>query len=568
MRLGKSKSRNAISYYVINDIVKNGKRTTEVIEKLGTHAELLQKLGGEDPEIWARNYIDKLNRAADKDKVTVTEKYSNDTIIDKDVGSLYSAGHLFIECLLSELGILKELKKISKKYSFKYNLVDIFSKLVCARFLDPSSKRSSLEFCKSFLDSPDFSIHHIYRALSVLSTESELLQQVAYKNSHSILKRNDSILYYDVTNYYFEITEADGIKQYGFSKEHRPSPIVNMGLFLDGSGIPLAFSIFDGNSNEQPSLKPLERRVIKDFELSNIVVCTDAGLSSNENRKFNTFLGRNFITTQSVKKLKVYLEEWALNENGWRLVGSDKIYTLSQIKNMDDQYVFYKERWINDDNLEQRLVISYSLKYAKFQSNIRLNQLNRAIKKAESGSNLKKKTPNDPDRFIEVLNYTSDGEVCDKTSLSINYEVFDKESKYDGFYAICTSLDWEIEKIIEINKQRWQIERAFRLLKTEFKSRPVYLKREDRIHAHFTICYFALLVLKIMEKKLNADVSSEKLIDTLRNMYLFDLNGKGYTPAFTRTDLTDRLHEVFGFRLDTKLIDLKTLNNVLKSIKK
>lgn len=568
MRLKKSISRNAISYYVIEDIVVNGKRTTRIYESLGTHEDLLVKLNGANPETWAREYIQKLNDSIHEGKVTVIQNYSNTKRIQKNNPVLKHAGYLFLQSIYSMLGLDRAIQKISSKYRFEYDLSSIFSSLIYTRILYPSSKRSAFESSKSFLEAPRFDLHQVYRALEIIAKESNFLEETVYKGSLSLVERDSSILYYDCTNYFFESEYPEGLKQYGVSKEHRPNPIVQMGLFLDGSGLPLAFHIFDGNLNEQPSLKPLESRVLNDFSLSDVVVCTDSGLSSNENRRFNNYRTRHFVTTQSIKKLKNYLKDWALSETGFKKLGSDTEYSVSEIMELgEDAPVFYKERWINDDGIEQRLIVTFSNKSRNYQRYIRTRQIERALKQIENPKKLKTKRANDPKRFISVCHTTEEGEIAEQESYGLNLTQIEHEEMYDGFYGICTNLNWDITRILEINKQRWRIEDSFRTLKTEFKARPVYLKKDERIIAHFSTCFFALLILRILEKKLGDEYSTKEILDTLRGMNLVDASGKGYIPAFERTHLTDVLHDTFGFRLDTEIVDRKSIKKIVKKTK-
>ena len=308
MRLLQSKSKNAISLYVIKDVVESNKRTTKIVEKLGTVRELEEKLDGQDPIKWAKEYIEKLNEDEKEQNRDVLVKYSQSKQIDKGNKRSFNGGYLFLQQLYHQLGLDKICKDISDNYKFTFNLDSILSRLVYGRILFPSSKLNTYQESKYLLEQPDFELQHVYRALEVIAKESDFIQSQLYENSLSVSKRNDRILYYDCTNYFFEIEDGDGLKQYGYSKDHKPNPIVGMGLFMDGDGIPLAFDIHSGNTNEQTTLKPLEKRIFKDFGLSKFVVCTDAGLSSADNRKFNDINGRAFITTQSVKKLKNHLK--------------------------------------------------------------------------------------------------------------------------------------------------------------------------------------------------------------------------------------------------------------------
>jgi hypothetical protein len=381
MRLKISKSKNSSSLYIIKDVITKDKRTSKIVEKLGTYDELLNKLNGEDPIEWAKKYIAVLNEKEKEDTSKIMVQYSPTKLIEKEKQHFFNGGYLFLQKIYHELGFNKICKEISERHKFTFNLDSILSRLLYGRIIFPGSKLSTFNLSSTFLEQPDFEIQHIYRALEVISKETDFIQAELYKNSQKLSKRNSGILYYDCTNYFFEIEQEQGLKQYGYSKEHKPNPIVQMGLFMDGDGIPLAFSINKGNTNEQITLKPLEQKILDDFKLSRFVVCTDAGLASNENRKFNDQGGRAFITTQSVKKLKKHLKEWALSSEGWHLSSDSKIYDISAIE--EDQFTdktFYKERWIKENGLEQKLIVTYSIKYRDYQRKIRNAQIDRAIK--------------------------------------------------------------------------------------------------------------------------------------------------------------------------------------------
>ncbi len=575
MRLQISKSKNSSSLYVIKTIYVNGKEKTKIVEKLGTYDELKQKLGDQDPIEWAKKYIETLNKKELEEKQEVLVKYSPSKLISKDEPHSFNGGYLFLQQLYHKLKLNQICKDISTKYKFTFNLDSILSRLIYGRILFPSSKLNTYQLSKTLLEQPDFELQHIYRALEVISKESDFIQSELYKNSLAISKRNDRILYYDCTNYFFEIEQEEGIKQYGPSKENRPNPIVEMGLFMDGDGIPLAFSIHSGNTNEQQTLQPLEKKILEDFSLSKFVVCTDAGLSSTDNRKFNDTGERAFITTQSIKKLKKHLKEWALATDGWHLEGKPGTYDISRIEESEeckDKYrdcTFYKERWIKEDGLEQKLIVTYSLKYKEYQRSIRNRQIERAIKLIEtSPSNLKKQRQDDYKRFITKTSVTDDGEIAENEVYGINQDVITNEEAYDGFYAVCTNLEDETPAIVKINHRRWEIEECFRLLKTDFKARPVYLSRDDRIKAHFTTCFLSLTLYRYLEKQLNGGFTSSEIISQLRDMNFYSIPGEGYIPTYTRTDFTDALHEAFGFRTDYQIVTAKQMKKIFKDTKK
>ena len=570
MRLKVNKSKNSINYYIITDIkTKQGKRSTKVFKKLGNEQDILKISNGIPPLEWANKQLEIVNKQVQEKSLKITADFSQSNIIEKNKQFSFNCGYLFLQDIYYSLGLDKICNDISDKYRIKYDLNSVLANLIYTRIIEPSSKLSAFETAKSFLEQPNFELQNIYRALEIISKETENIEASVYKNSLNVVNRNTKILYYDCTNYFFEIEEAEGIKQYGKNKENRPLPIVQMGLFMDGDGFPLAFVIDSGNTNEQITLKPLEKQIIKDFELSKFVVCTDAGLASHENRIFNNIQDRSFIVTQSLKKIKGHLKDWALSKEDWHKLNSNKLINLNDIDNSSsNEEIYYKERWINENGLEQRLIVSYSPKYAAYQKNLRTNQIERAKNLINNPTAISKNRQNDPKRFIKFSSITNDGEIAEKKVFSLNQSAIDNEAMFDGFYAVCTTLEDDISEIIKVNKRRWEIEESFRILKSDFKARPVYLKRDDRIKAHFTTCFLALLIYRILEHKLGEKYTSSKIIDTLRNMNMMKLDGVGYIPTYTRTSLTDDLHKVFKFRTDHEITILKDMKKILNSTKK
>ena len=570
MKLTISKSKNAASLYVTRSIYANGKRTSKIVEKLGTFAELEKKLDGRDPIEWAKKYIEELNKKEKEEKREVIVKYSPVKIIDKDKQNSFNGGYLFLQKIYYELGLHKICKEISQKYKFNFDLNSILSRLIYSRVIFPSSKLATCQLSKKFIEQPNFDLHQIYRALEILAKETDFIQSSLYDNSLKISRRNTGVLYYDCTNYFFEIEQEDGNKQYGPSKEHRPNPIVQMGLFMDGDGIPLAFSINRGNTNEQLTLKPLEEKILSDFDLSKFIVCTDAGLASEDNRKFNNKDERAFITTQSIKKLKAHLKNWALAPQEWYLPNDVKTYDISKLdEEKDKNKFFYKERWINENGLEQKIIVTYSIKYRDYQRKIRNSQIERAQKTIDTNpTKIKKCNQNDYKRFINKTSCTSDGEIAEKEIYSINLELISKEETFDGFYAVCTNLDDNASEIIKVNHRRWEIEECFRIMKSEFKARPVYLSRDDRIEAHFTTCFISLIIYRLLEKMLNEKFTCYEIISGLKDMSFYEVKGEGYIPTYTRTDFTDALHEAFGFRTDYQIVNTSQMKKIFRGTKK
>lgn len=569
MRLQVSKTKNAASFYVVRSVYAKGVRTSKVVEKLGTEVELRQKLNGRDPYEWANEYVEQLNLQEKEASREVIVRKSPAKMINKNEQKLYNGGYLFLQSIYYSLGLDKICKDITKRHKFDYDLNAILSRLIYTRILFPGSKLSTAETSKNFLEEPGFDLHQVYRSLDVIAQESDFIESQVYENSLAVTKRKTGILYYDCTNFFFEIEKESGVKQYGVSKEHRPNPIVQMGLFMDGDGIPLAFCINPGNENEQGSLKPLEKRIISDFSLSKFIVCTDAGLSSAENRRYNALGDRAYVVTQPIKKLKVQLKEWVLEPQGWSLPGSNKQYDLRKIDETEDyNNTYYKAMRITQNGIDERLIVTFSPKHKAYQREIRARQLDRAMKALKNPSSVKKRRQTDFKRFIVSTHVTPEGELAKREVLNINSEQVAKEEMYDGFYAVTTCLQDEPEQIMKINRNRWQIEECFRIMKSEFEARPVYLRRDDRIKAHFTTCFLALLVYRLLEKKLNHKYTTEEITDTLSSFMLSKVGSEGYEPQYTKTDATDDLHEAFGFRTDYQITLNKTMKNIFKKTKK
>ena len=527
----------AESLYIIKDLYlrdvrgkksasnKSGKdRTTVTVEKLGKVSDLMEKMNLSHDEViaWARQRAKSLTDEEKAANAKITIDYFPNQRIEKDVPSSCNCGYLFLQSLYTQLRLDNTCRNIRNRYSFDFDLNSILSDLIFARILSPSSKLSSYSFCKSLLEPPKYDIHQVYRALSVIAKENDYIQSDVYRNSNFVISRNNRVLYYDCTNFFFEIEEADDFREYGKSKENRPNPIVQMGLFMDGDGIPLAFSTFRGASNEQPSMKPLEEKIIHNYGLDRFVVCTDGGLGSDSNRLFNNIEGRAFITTQSLKKLKKDEREAALNSSGWKRLGDGCSVNIQKIKSDPEKYashVYYKIMPYSSKKVpNQMMIVTYSPKYALYQCSIREKQIEHAEKMIENGSRKKEHgNQNDPARFIKKTAVTDEYEVADKTLYSLDEEKIESEMMYDGYYAICTDLvNDSVEEIIRVSEQRWEIEESFRIMKTEFQARPVYLSREDRIQAHFLICYLSLMIYRILEKKLKEKYTAEKIITTLR----------------------------------------------------
>ncbi len=575
MRLSKVRSKNAVSYYIIRSVRRNGKNSSEIVKKLGTEKSIKETYGVEDVDAWANEQLEIMNAEEAANDHLVLIPFNTAALIEPDTRLSFNIGYLFLQQIYYRLGLPSICRSIRKECSFEYDLDSILSRLLYGRILFPSSKLSCFEQSKGLLEQPDFELHQVYRALSVLADNSDMIQAELYKRSKKLVKRSTGVLYYDCTNYFFETEQESGLKQYGPSKEHRPSPIVQMGLFMDKSGIPLAFCINPGNQNEQLSLTPLEQQIMKDFELSKFVVCTDAGLSSDANRRFNNFGERSFITTQSLRKLRSEYKEWCLDPTGWELEGHRKKYDISKLEDTPEnrKKIFYKQMLIEgydeerDITFDQTLIVTYSMKYKAYQQAIRTRQIERAKKYLDNPSSAEKRSQSDAKRFIKKTPFTTDGEIAVRTMYEIDEDTILEEAKYDGFYAVCTNLDDDPADIAKINHDRWEIEESFRIMKSEFEARPVYLRRDDRIKAHFLTCFIALMIYRILEKQLDQKYTCEELVNTLKDMSMRQVKDQGYIPCYTRSEITDALHENAGFRTDYELITPKPMAGIIRRSK-
>ena len=572
MNLHISKSKNAESFYIAKSYVKeNGCTSSTIVRKLGTLEQLLVEHGPtrDDVLAWAKNEVKLETEKYKKEQETKTVlvPFRADRQMDYDKQLFYRGGYLFLQSVYYGLQLNKTCRKLRDKYKFKYDINAILSDLIYARVLEPASKRSSFHIASDFLEKPSYNLHDVYRALDVLGNESDFIQAEVYKNSHFIENRNDKILYYDCTNYYFEIEQEDGSKKYGKSKKHRPNPIIQMGLFMDGDGIPLSFSLFPGNMNEQKSLKPLEQKVISEFGCQKFIYCSDAGLASEDIRTYNHMGERAFIVTQSIKKLPAEDRSWALDKHGFKRVSDHKPVDITTLSD-DDTGLYYKEEPYTPKKLHQRLIVTYSPKYAHYQKSIREKQVERAKQMLLSGNTKKqRKNPNDPARFIDSVAATDDGEAANIHNY-LNETKVENEAQYDGLYAICTDLlDDDVNDILKVSESRWQIEECFRIMKTDFSARPVYLQDENRIKAHFLICFLALLSYRILEKKLNYKYTCEDILNTLKAMNFAKIQEQGYIPLYKRLKITDDLHEVCGFRTDYQFITKSKMKNIQKKSK-
>ncbi len=574
MRVTTSKSKNSESFYITQSYTNaQGKSTSKTIRKLGTLAELSKRLHTDRDGVlaWANEQarLETARYKSEKEDALVMVPFHSNKLMDYHKQKLFTGGYLFLQSVYYGLKMDSICRKIKSRYKFEYDLNAILSDLIYTRVLVPSSKSSSLRTAEQFLEPPTYRLHDVYRALSVLAREMDFIQAEVYKNSFFLGSRNDRILYYDCTNYYFEIEQEDGDKKYGKSKEHRPNPIIQMGLFTDGDGLPLAFSLFPGNKNEQKSLKPLETKILQQFGCEKFIYCSDAGLASEDNRAFNHMGQRSFIVTQSIKKLPAEDRTWALSRSGFKRLSDDASVDITKLSEDDKDQLYYKDEPFTTKKLHQRLIITYSPKYAAYQKAVRAEQIARAEKMVANGT-LKKqrKNPNDPARFVNKIAATEEGEKA-KIHYYLDLDKIAEEEMYDGLYAVCTDLlDDDVADILKVSEGRWQIEDCFRTMKTDFEARPVYLTREDRIKAHFLTCFLSLLHFRLLKRSLKDAYTTEQLLQTLRNIKFADVEEQGFMPVYERQKITDDLHETCGFRTDYQFITKRKMKGIQKKSKR
>ncbi len=608
MKLKISSSKNSCTLYVLKSYRnKSGKSTSKVVERLGSLEEVRQRADGRDPMEWAKEYVAKLTAEEKEQRRVVCPRLHPSTLIKKDEQQSVGCGYLFLQRLYYRLGIDRICRRLSRDHKFEYDLNSVLELLVYGRVISPSSKRATYMKADKQLSSFDVSLQHVYRSLDVISEGFDYIQKRLYKNSLKVIRRDTTVMYYDCTNYFFETEWADpvaiekddrgnevettGLRQYGFSKEHRPNPIVQMGMFIDRTGFPIAMCINPGNTNEQTTLVPMEKKIVEDMGVERIVVCTDGGLSSEDNRSYNSTAQRSFITVQSLRKLNDAYKKWALSPQGWKLIPRSAAEQTKAIKNKwrcdsnerelefdltDDDTAgyyadrtFYRERWIlnEETGFSQRLIVTFSFRYRDYLMALRSRQIERDAKIAANGGVCKKRK-NAPGRYVSETYVTEDGEVAAFKVAALNLDAIADEEKYDGFYGICTDLNNPVNEIIELNHNRWESEDCFRVLKTDLRARPVFVWNDSHIRAHFLICFISLLILRILESELEYKYTASDIISKLREMTLNIIPGEGYRPNYTRTDLSDAMHETAGFRTDTEIVTNLKIRQIISSIKK
>ncbi len=607
------------TYYIQQGFRNGTKTSTRNIERIGKHSEL-RKIT-DDPLVYAKERVRLCNEQFKNAKVdmTMTVDFAEKLTATDDIASksdLLNIGYLILQKIYKDLRLSDFFATMQSGSKISYECNEINRFLTFARILDPRSKLGTFDRLDTYYEKPQFEYHQIMRFLDHLQDHYDEYLEHLYSASDKIVPRNTSVCYFDCTNYYFEAEKEDpdyvdevtgeiikGFRKYGFSKEHRPNPLVQMGLFMDGDGIPISMCINSGSDNEQLCAIPLEKKLSKMFKGKPFIYCADAGLSSLNIRKFNSMGGHAFIVTQSIKTLSEVMKTAVFNDDGYRLLSDDSAVTLKDMKEFDrfdeatralyndraykvipaDHVVdlgLYEEKTYKNGRtrkvkskavIPQKIIVTFSRKMMEYQRSIRNAQIERAknllrCKKADEV----RKGPHDVTRFIKRISKGKDGSAA-TDSYTIDQSVIDEEERYDGFYAVATNLNAPAKEILSINSKRYKIEDCFRVLKTNFNARPVYHQKKPRIIAHFMVCYTALLIYRLLEAQLEAKgnhFTTENILETLRNMNVSNNQDLFYKAVFRGSKVCTALNELYSLGLDKKYYLPKDLNKLARTLAK
>ena len=600
--------------YYIQQGFRNGKKTTtKNIKRLGKHSELL--LITDDPLEYAKNEVKKMNEEyrSGRSEFIVTMDF-NERIPSTDSpcsnSTSLNIGYLYLKNIYAKLNLSDFFKSVSSDRKITYDCNKICQFLTYARTLDPASKYGTYDKLDTYYEKPQVEYQHMIRFLDILDRNSDKYLKYLFDNSENIVKRDTSVMYYDCTNYFFETEKPDeeivdevtgeiilGLRQFGISKENKTSPIVEMGLIMDSRGIPISMCIHPGNTNEQLTAVPLEKEVIKMTGNKKFIYCADAGLGSYNIRKFNDMGGRAYIVTQSVKKLGQEIKDIVFNDSNYRLLSNDDAITLKEMRTFNKKDAnnlslyndfaykvipantamdtgLYEEKVYKNGRtkkvkakgtLHQYIIVTFSRKMMEYQRTIRERQLERAKKLLRLKDPEKiKKGPNDIRRFLKNTS-------SDTANYVLDMDKIHEEEKYDGFYAVATNLDDSAKDILAVAQNRYKIEDCFRIMKTNFDARPVFLRKPERIRAHFLICYTALLIYRLMECKLDDNlthVTTSNLIKTLRNMNVVNMDDMYYKSIYSGSQALDALEKCFELQLNRKYYKPSDLNKIVKKFSK
>lgn len=605
------KTNKGVNAYIQKSIRVDGRSTTVTIKKLGLLDDIRRKQGCADPRQWVRDLAAKMTQEEREGRECISVDFYPGREISPDDVPLRYGGDIFLLPNYYKLGIPEWCDRLMASERAEFDLGAILRTLVMSRILFPCSKSRTLAESKQLIEVPEITGPQIYKALSLLSSHIDDVQALVWENSRRIMNRDTRVVFYDCTNYYFEIEDNDrdhvdawtgevveGLRKRGKSKEHRPNPIVQMGLLMDGGGIPLSFIIFPGNESEQPSLKRIEEMIADRFGLNEFIISTDAGLGSEDNRRYNMTEGREYITVQSLPSLPVRDQEMALDPRGWRVAFRDgklppidpdnpdrDVFNLTELDLEQERHTrFYKEIVVDKrlDGKEstrrsERIIVTYSHDFALYlraKREVRVGVARKIIKEKQAKS---RQTRQDPRRYVETEYITRDGRKANKVLMSLDKGAIEREKRFDGFYAYGTSLDDDAVDVLRARSLHHEIEHLFRTTKTHLDARPVYLRREDRIRTHFLVCFLAMVVLNMLHRQVissfsesygEESLSIDHLIETLRKFKFGIIKGKNYIPMYQPNLLTEQLQQMIGLQLDKEIITNAKMRAAYKRVKK
>ena len=562
--------KNDYILYYAKSIRVGSKTTTKNVERIGKLSELKTDTCPDPIAYYKALAKQRTEEGRVPSCFTVDETKKIDTKKKKKV----RLGYIVPQQTYYALGLDDCMRRISHVSKMKFDFCRIVRDLVCGRLIDPLSKMATYRLASSFPEPPDYQLEDVYRALKKINSKFDYIQKQAYAGSKEYAEVNTDVVYYDCTNFYFEIEEQDGFRNYGHSKENRPNPIVQMGLFLDRNGIPISMCITKGSESEQKTMIPLEKKMTQDFGIRKFIVCADCGLSGSKNLKFNSNESRGFVVTKSLKKVTKEMRDHLMGETGWKRLGdsSGRTYSLSEFRGKDeylDAYFYHDEKFVGKDGFEERIVTTYNERMRRYQGSIRDGQVQRAFKLIKEGKiKLRKKNQNDPRRFVKAEHATKDGEAAEEVVVTIDNELIEKERAYDGFYAVTTDLDDDVGTVIRVNKGRWEIEESFRILKSELGARPAFVSLEECIRAHFLCCYLSLLVFRVLEQRMagtGESYTAFQIIDSIKGYDAIDM-GNFYIGAM-EGDACSALEKATGLSGSTEALSKARFRALVKRSK-
>lgn len=603
MHLSPAKPQEGKIYYIAKSFRnERGISTKKNMFRLGTLDEIRRREGVSDAWQWAQEELARRNEEERIGRQKLKIELSPSKRINTGECVKYSGGDLMLIPFYNALGLPQICREIQTDTRTEYSLNEILESLVVSRILYPCSKKGAYELNKKRIRPTSFGLEDIYRALSLLSSHIDDIQARVWSNSQKITDRNTRIIYYDCTNYYFEIEDNDkdfvdkqtgeyipGLRKRGKSKENRPNPIVQMGMLMDGDGMPLSFIIFPGNESEQPSLQKIEEMVANKFGLNEFIISTDAGLGSENNRRYNMAEGREYITVQSLPSLPKADQDMALAPEGWRIAFRDsalppidpfnperKIFNLSEIDLDAERHTrFYKviivDKCMDGDKStarQERVIVTYSHDFALYLRHKREERISSAQKIVNRRQTKSRQSQQDPRRYVATEYITKEGIKATNVKMALDQKAITADQRFDGFYAYGTSLDDDAADVLRARSFHHEIEHLFRTTKTFLEARPVHLQRQDRIRSHFLICFLAMVIIKILQKKLHMpELTIDQLILTLRSIEFDYFKSIGYRPLFERNEITDRLQQIAGITIDTEIVETKRMNKLYRNIK-